>query len=215
MEFPIGAEVRCADGRCGTLVRVVVDPVARAVTHLVVEPSPHAGAARLVPVDLVDRGGATVVLRCGSEELGLLDPAEETEFVPARGRSLGYRPDEVWNLPYYGLGLGWGPGSGASTADRVEPVVYDRVPPGEVEVRRNEQVHATDGPVGRVQGLVVDPRDHHVTHVLLQEGHLWGRKQVAIPIRSVTSVAAGIRVGLTRDEVRDLPPVEIDLAASP
>ena len=39
-----------------------------------------------------------------------------------------------------------------------------------------------DGPIGRVQGLVVDPTDHHVTHVLLAKGHLWGEKEVAIPI---------------------------------
>jgi hypothetical protein len=49
-------------------------------------------------------------------------------------------------------------------------------PLNEVEVRRGEHVHATDGDIGRVQGLVIDPSDHHVTHVLLQEGHLWGRR---------------------------------------
>ena len=74
-------------------------------------------------------------------------------------------------------------------------------------MRRGEPVQATDGLIGHVQGLVVDPADHHVTHVLLQEGHLWGTKQVAIPIGSVTNVDDGVAVGLTKDEVRDLPPV--------
>jgi sporulation protein YlmC with PRC-barrel domain len=72
-------------------------------------------------------------------------------------------------------------------------------------------VHASDGHVGSLQGLVIDPRDHHVTHVLLQEGHLWGKKQVAIPIGAVTHVAVDdIRLNLTRDQVRDLPPVDLD-----
>jgi hypothetical protein len=53
---------------------------------------------------------------------------------------------------------------------------------GEVEIRRGDHVHASDGDIGRVHGLVIDPRNHRVTHVLLQEGDLWGRKQVAIPI---------------------------------
>jgi sporulation protein YlmC with PRC-barrel domain len=88
-------------------------------------------------------------------------------------------------------------------------VVYDRVPAGEVEVQRGEHVHATDGAIGQVQGLVIDPDDHHVTDVLLDEGHLWGKKRVAIPIGAVTDVKDGIRLDLTKDEVRDLPPVDL------
>ena len=81
-----------------------------------------------------------------------------------------------------------------------------RIPAGDVEIRRGECVHATDGDIGRVQGLVVDPSDHHVTHVLLEEGHLWGKKEVSIPIESVTEVSDdGVRLALSRDEVRDLP----------
>ena len=72
-----------------------------------------------------------------------------------------------------------------------------------------EPVHATDGHIGHVEGLVIDPRNHHVTHVLLQEGHLWGRKEVAIPISAVTDVVDGIRLSLTKQEVEDLPPVEV------
>jgi hypothetical protein len=32
--YDIGAPVRCEDGPCGELSRVVVDPIKRAVTHL-------------------------------------------------------------------------------------------------------------------------------------------------------------------------------------
>jgi hypothetical protein len=39
--------------------------------------------------------------------------------------------------------------------------------------------------------LVIDPSDHRVTHVLLDEGHLWGEKRVAIPIGAVTRVDDG------------------------
>ena len=88
-----------------------------------------------------------------------------------------------------------------------QAVTFDRVPAGEVAVRRGEHVHAADGPIGRVRGLVIDPGDHHVTHVLLDEGHLWGKKEVAIPIGAVTGLSDGVRLSLSRDEVRDLPPV--------
>ena len=37
-EFTIGSEVCSSDGPCGELRRVIIDPVARTLTHLVVEP---------------------------------------------------------------------------------------------------------------------------------------------------------------------------------
>jgi sporulation protein YlmC with PRC-barrel domain len=79
-----------------------------------------------------------------------------------------------------------------------------------VAVSRGEQVHATDGDIGRVQGLVIDPASHHVTHVLLQEGHLWGRKEVAIPVSAVTGADDGIQLKISKQEVQDLPGVDID-----
>jgi len=91
-----------------------------------------------------------------------------------------------------------------------QTTTYDTVPLGEVSVRRGDQVHATDGDIGRVQGIVIDPRNHHVTHVLLQEGHLWGSRDVAIPIRAVTGVDDGIGLNITKQQVQDLPPVDID-----
>jgi hypothetical protein len=57
----------------------------------------------------------------------------------------------------------------------------------------------------------VDPGGRHVTHVLLQEGHMWGRKQVAIPIGAVTKIGTLlIHLSLTKHQVEDLPPVDID-----
>jgi sporulation protein YlmC with PRC-barrel domain len=90
-----------------------------------------------------------------------------------------------------------------------ETITVDAVPVGEVAVRRGAHVHATDGAIGQVQGLVMDSASHHVTHVLLQEGHVWGRKQVAIPISAVRTVDDGIRLSLTKRQVQDLPPVSI------
>jgi len=77
-------------------------------------------------------------------------------------------------------------------------------------VRRGEHVHAIDGDIGQVEGLVIDPRNRHVTHVLLQEGHLWGRREVAIPISAVAGVEDGIRLSITKRDVQNLPPVDIN-----
>ena len=56
---------------------------------------------------------------------------------------------------------------------------------------------------------MIDPADDHVTHVILQEGHVWGRKQVAIPIGVANRVDDEIRVDLTKDEIEALPPVSL------
>lgn len=69
-----------------------------------------------------------------------------------------------------------------------------------------EPVHATDGNIGQIQGLVIDSGSRQVTHVLLQEGHVFGRKVVAIPIAAVTGAGEnGIQLNITRQQVKDLP----------
>jgi uncharacterized protein YrrD len=74
-------------------------------------------------------------------------------------------------------------------------------------VRGGGHVHATDGNIGQIQGLVIDSGSHQVTHVLLQEGHVFGRKVVAIPAGAVTGVSQdGIQLNITRQQVKDLPP---------
>jgi sporulation protein YlmC with PRC-barrel domain len=219
-EFVIGSEVSCSDGPCGELRRVVIDPVARRPPHLVVEPKHGKGKGHLVPVDLVVSTAKEVRLSCTTSQFEQLEEAEETEFLPGGDEKWGYGQDQLLSWPYYRLGggvygmggIGMGPGVSMVGMGRPGPraVTNDRVPTGEVEVRRGEYVFATDGAIGRVQGLVIHPSDHHVTHVLLDVGHLWGKKRVAIPISAVKDVADGVRLNLTKDEVGDLPPVEVE-----
>jgi sporulation protein YlmC with PRC-barrel domain len=210
--YVIGSEVACADGICGDLRRVVVDPVARTITHLVVEPRHRRNAGHLVPVELVTSTANEIQLRCTKSEFDALEEAQETQFIAGAGGGLGYREGQLLSLPYFGLARGLGIGGTVGSTARREPHAgtYDRVPLGEVEVRRGDHVDATDGAIGRVKGLVIDPSDHHVTHIILDEGHLWGEKTVAIPIRAVSRVGEVIRLELTKDEVRDLPPVQVD-----
>jgi len=190
-EFAMGATASCADGPGGRVRRVIIDPATETVTHLVIEPKHRLGAGRLVPLDLVDATAGDIRLRCTVEEFGRLEPAQETELV-----------DEVAG----DLGLG-GLNAPMEVASPVQAIVQDVVPLGEAEVGRGDPVHALDGEIGRVQGFLVGREDHRVTHVLLQEGHLWGRKKVSIPVSAVTGVENGIRLSLTKKQVEDLPPL--------
>jgi hypothetical protein len=81
MPFRIGADASCSDGACGHVSRIIVDPVAREVTHLVVDQKRN-GPGRLVPVDLVDATTGQLQLRCTLAEFRALLPAQETEVVP-------------------------------------------------------------------------------------------------------------------------------------
>ncbi|MDQ6615747.1 MAG: PRC-barrel domain-containing protein [Actinomycetota bacterium] len=211
IQFTIGAEVNGTDGVCGEVSRVVVDPVARAVTHLVVEPAHRQGLGRLVPLDLVATSAEEVCLSCTVAEFEKLGAAEETQFLPGTAGYAGYGQGQVLNWPYYIWGDGLGGGMGMGVGNISGPVVFDTLPVGEVVVRRGEHVHATDGEIGKVQGLVIAAADHHMTHVLLQEGHLWGRKEVAIPIGAVSGVDDGIQLNLTKQQVHDLPAIDVRL----
>ena len=203
----IGSEAVGSDGYRGEVLAVVVDPAAQSVTHLVVEPRGREGLARLVPLDLADLAdtvGAApdpVRLRCTETEFMNLEPAEETlaEFVP------GY-PDPVQLLPPGWRGTGGGTADGGTILRIPEKETIDVVPPGEVEERRGDHVHATDGDIGGLRGLRIDPDSRRVTHVLVREGHVWGHHDVDIPAEMVAGFGDGIRLSVTRQQVRDLPP---------
>jgi len=187
--FTMGARASCSDGFCGEVRRVIIKPETLAVTHLVVDPGHDP--ARLVPLHLVDSVAGEVRLRCSLAEFGQLDRAEETEIYENIGDPGG---------PLSGMGVGT-----VRQHKHVRTFVTDAVPVGEEEVSRGEPVHAVDGEIGRVHGFVVSPDDQRVTHVLLGEGHLWGRREVAIPVSAVTGAEDGIRLNLSKQQVEDLP----------
>ncbi len=203
--FTIGAAATCSDGPCGAVSRVVVDPVARELTHLVIEPEHRSGLGRLVPLDMVEAGDGDLHLRYTLAEFDKLPSAEEMDFLPGGSGYDAYAAHEAYYWPYFGLEGGADPALALASAVETK----DTLPPGEIGVRRGEAVHASDGEIGRVEGLVVDSTRGHVTHVLLQEGHLWGRKQVAIPIDAVERIDQGITVTLTKHEIESLPEVGV------
>ena len=214
VEFEMGAQASCSDGSCGEVRRAILDPASRTVTHLVIEPRHDRAKGRLVPLDLVDATGPEVRLNCTLAEFERLEPSEEVDLAEGMDYGGGYGQAEA--VQGYGnvggMGVGGsvsGMGIGMGLGHRTPTVVSHAVPLGETEVERHEHVHAIDGEIGQVEGFVVNPADHAVTHVLLREGHLWGRKQVAIPVSAVASVDAGIRLNITKKQVEDLPPVDL------
>ena len=213
-ELAIGARVSCSDGPCGEVSRMVMDPATDTVTHLVVTPGHRREAARLVPCHLVDTAGGDIRLRCTRAEFDRLDHAEERELADEADEHVGEGGFVGGGLVYDVAGQGYAPGASFAGPMPIGPVpghrrtiIQDVVPMGETQIRPGDRVHAVDGEIGRVHGFLVSPGDDRVTHVLLEEGHLWGHKEVAIPVSAVTGVDAGVRVNMTKDQVGDLPPI--------
>ncbi len=210
-EFTVGVRTECSDGHCGQLSRIITDPATRKITHLVIKPAHRRQSDRLVPIELVDTTADDIILRCTLAEFEELQPAEEIDLAEGDEYGGGYGDAET--VQGYGnvgsMGVGGsvsGAGVGAGLGHRVRTVTHHVVPMGEAELVPGEHVHAVDGEIGQVLGFIVDPDDQRVTHVLLREGHLWGRREVAIPISAVTAINEGIRLNITKKQVEDLPP---------
>lgn len=214
MRLELGHPVHCSDGPFGELADVVIDPTRRRVTHLVVGPHHHHGLARLVPVELAsaEADSSPITVRCTAEELRRLPLVEEFAYLrfgefPLEDPSWDVGIHTVLAQPYYDY-----PGFEATPVD-FDPhvaIVYDRIPKGEVEVRRASDIVSADGHrLGRVDGFLVDS-DDRITHVVLERGHLFGRREVTVPIGAVANVTTdSVTLDLRKDEVGRLPAVPV------
>jgi hypothetical protein len=207
----IGAAAVCRDGFPGELKSLVLDPSARAVTHLVIEPEqghgPGQGLARLVPLDHADATAEPIELGYTEAEFKDLPAAEETlaEFVP------GYEVP-VQLLP---AGAGWrgagGPVADGGTIPQIRemetialvPQAADGTP--EVEEGRGDHVRATDGDVGQFHALCIEAATGQVRQVLLRK-HPWGHAEIAVPVSAVSGFDAGVQLSITKSQVKDLAP---------
>ena len=181
MEIPLNVHVECTDGVCGRSVFVLINPVLDKVTHLVVKED-ASNTEYIVPVDLMDETIADMIrLRCSKAELKKMPLFIKTEFIQEKvpGRVLEYANGSMamgynYYLPFV-------------LAERTvyEAVNVQQILPGELAVRRGTRVEATDGYVGKVDEFVVNPENNCITHLVMREGHLWGQKDVIIPLSAL------------------------------
>ena len=210
-----GMPVESTDGAVGEIADVIIDPVRRRLTHLVVQRGHRHEQARLIPIDAVASSADHVVLSWSTEQVEHAPLVEETEFVelghrpqPQAGSDIGTSRILAW--PYYGAGgLGLGMGFETDGPGRYQmSTTYDRIPEGTEEIRRTSEVVGVDNHVvGHVDGFIVDP-DDGITHVIVERGHLWGHRKVTIPMREVDSVTSDrVHLRAGRDEIGGFPTV--------
>jgi sporulation protein YlmC with PRC-barrel domain len=200
MDIPLNATVHCADGVCGRSTYVIVNPVNEQVTHVVVREERFPHAEYLVPLDLViESTPDTIRLRCTKKDLVLQEPFTEIEYIEGDLPGFHYERGDFMLWPY-----------NVPEEDEIIPVEIERVPPGELAVRRGTHVKAADGRVGQVDEFLVDPVSEHITHLILRKGHLWGQKDVTIPISEIARVEEdAVYLKLTREQIEALPTIPV------
>jgi uncharacterized membrane protein/uncharacterized protein YrrD len=184
--IPLAAQVECSDGPAGQSVSIIINPATRQATYVVVEEKKHAHTKRLVPVDqIVETRPDSIRLGCTLAELAGMELFAVTEYrqveIPR------YAGGEISMSPYQ------------TPEILIIEEEQEFIPTGQQVVRRGTKVEATDGEVGQVDDLILDPATGVVTHFVLREGHRWGQKDVIMPVSAVKSVEAE-RVYLNLDQ---------------
>jgi sporulation protein YlmC with PRC-barrel domain len=175
MDIPLGVDVSCGTQVCGRSTYLVINPVNDRVTHLVVAEKDFPHAERLVPVDyIVESSPTSIRLRCTPRELVEMDSFIETEYIKDNEVEVG--------LPYEGPYLLWPYGMYGAMPIRLE---YEHIPAGEIVIHRGSQVKATDGNIGKVDEFLINPENGRISHLVMREGHLWGNKDVNIPVSEI------------------------------
>jgi hypothetical protein len=194
-EIPLDAQVHCTDGPAGRSTCLIVDPIREAVTQVVV----YDGARpiereRVVPVERVrETTHESISLDCTREDLREMPAFDSIEYIP--------RMDDEGTRTFFwpfarpeAVGL---------------PLEHERVALGEIALRRGADIEASDGHVGKLGELLLDNAGR-ITHLVLMEGHLWGRRDVAVPISLVEEAADDlIRLRVDKGSVEELPEVPV------
>ena len=156
---------------------------------------------------------ATISLACTVAEMREFELVRESAYL-----RLGEVPveDPDWDVgiedplalpPPTGMGTF---GAGGVDIDPHVMLSYDRIPMGEVEIRRASGVTSADGHhLGHVDGFVLDG-EQQIAHLVLEHGHLWGRREVVIPASAVARVETDeVTLTLSKDEVGALPSTRV------
>ena len=199
MELPLDVIVHCSDGRCGRSTYIILNPATDQVTHLVVRERQPSRVERLVPVSWVSTSAAEVlVLGHTIEEFSQLEPFNQTEFIYTDLPHHATDPKLTALWPY------------VVPAKRVIDTQIRSIPPGQLAVRRGARVRATDGPVGRIDEFLVDPENCHITHLVLREGNLLGKKSVTIPVSEIDHIEEKVvHLKIDKKAVRMMPTIKV------
>jgi sporulation protein YlmC with PRC-barrel domain len=200
VNIPINAKVECTDGACGRSTNVVVNPVNGTVTHVAIEDkSLPDNPTRLVPVAaMAEVTDDRIKLSCTRADVAKLGPFVVADFIqqsPSGGASssgAGYSAQYVVNDTAY------------------DEVKEQEIPEGELGLYGGMHVEASDGRVGKLDELVLDSKSGVITGLVMRKGHLWGARDVTVPIGEIKFVRGDtVYLNLDKSAVGALPAMKV------
>ncbi len=201
LEIPLNADVNCSDGYAGKITHVIFD-AQRVVTHVVVNNAKDRQAQdRLVPIGRIAESSRNAVrLDCSLDEFANMDPFSATRLLGATYNEYTTQitDDTTPQAPDMPL----------PTTTTYRTVVDEAIPEGQRAVSYGAKVAATDGIVGTVGELIVDPDSGQITHFTLQAGHLWGKHEVTLPLSAIRyAEQETVHLKLDKQAIKSLPSV--------
>jgi sporulation protein YlmC with PRC-barrel domain len=201
-EYRVGATIVGTDGDLGKLDALIIDPTAHTITHLVV--SHDLLAPRVLIPESVVTSATPDRIEVALDEAGLHDcePFDEPNYKTPEGEleygDIVLDPGSYFLEPF------------ASPLDGWVLTSHERVPKGEVTLRRGAEVYSSDGAkIGHVDEFLVDPSDGHITHVVVREGML-SKKDVVIPLGNTSTVSdERVVLDLGIRQVNELPKIPV------
>ncbi len=199
MKIEIRKGVFCTDGIAGFCTQVIVNPTTLQMTHLVVQEGEPPHAERLVPLSCItstdDHG---VNLDCTRRELGLMDPLVEQTHIQVEV------PD------YRGSAEAFLVGNQIFHETTTMVMAEENIPPDEITVDSYTWVEATDGQVGYVDQLEVEPESGHITALVMRAGPPWEEKRLVIPAAQIDHLETeAVFLKLDKHDVETLPVVPV------
>ena len=199
INVPINAKILCTDGKAGISKMVVINPTTKNLTAIVVE---YLGSLYLVPRKLIASAKiALIELGCTRQELSKMDLFEKKYFIDVE------LPDVIELLEASSYVLE----PFASSFEYRIAKNQKLIPEGELAINRSNIVHAKDGRIGKIDEFAIHPKTGDITHLILREGHLWGKYEIAIPVDSITKTESSeVFLSLTKKEIARLPRLPVE-----
>ena len=189
----LGASITTKDGDDFEVGDLVIDPDQQRITHLVVQPRHRHDRSRLVAIGEVAAGHDGLTISRTSRWLDHTPAIEEIGHFrigdwPDLGEGWRVGVVNTWAMPFYGS-VGWSKvGDGLDLDLGAEASVFDRIPEATEEIRRASEIRSSDDHrVGHVAGALIG-RDGRMSHIIGLRDHLWGDREVAIPIADVARI---------------------------
>ncbi|MGD8403598.1 MAG: PRC-barrel domain-containing protein [Anaerolineales bacterium] len=200
MDIPINAKVYCQNQVCGFAQGVILDPKNDVVTHVVVKESKNSQAERLVPLELIDASLAdNIHLKINTNTLQTLPPLFDVEYIQTTVPHYMEISDMTYLEPV-----------AVPEKKIIEEKIY-HIPRNELPVNHGTRVYSADGyAIGTVDEFFVDQNGGHVSYLILREGHIFGQKDVFIPITEIEKIMeSDIHLKLNKEDIEQLPAIPI------